>query len=282
MGSGSVQECSAACTSICNEIAKVAGFQEDARLADAMYQPMGQRNVPGFTEVTDPNELAALDLTVDDLNPQDSQFRAGVFRRDGTDDYVVGFKGTTFSSPQDWMENFRQGLGRDSDYYRRAGLIGRDVGSNAGQGGIGDVKFVGHSLGGGLASMASHSSGLPATTFNASGLHRNNQATYNVPAIDSVRVNGEVLTSIQGFLGPMPQAVGTPYQINPPAATASVMSRANLRVWDALRPKVAAVKYAAAAIARAVELHQMPAVHGGLEEHAAALQAQAAASGCSC
>lgn len=258
-------------------------FQEEGAIAEAMYEPMGERNVPGFDEVTDPDELAALDLTVEDLNPQDSEFRAGVFRRTGTDDYVVGFKGTTFSSTQDWLNNASQGLTSRSDYYRRAQSIGRDAASNIGGGQVGSVKYVGHSLGGGLASMAAHTSGQPATTFNSAGLHGFNRSWFNAPPVDAVRVKGEILTAVQRYGGVLaPDAVGTPYRLDPPSTVASVSERANYDGWDRWIPIRRGYKYTKAALARAVELHGMGPVNDALGEQMASLQEQAAAGGCQC
>ncbi len=280
VASGAVQQCSAACTAICDEIAKVEMFQEEAKLAEAVYQPFGERNVPGYTEVTDPEELAKLDLTPEDLNPKDSQFRAGVFRKNDTNDYKVSFKGTETGT--DWFHNIAQGTTSRSDYYSRAKLIGRDAGDNAGKDGVGDVKFVGHSLGGGLASAAAHASGTHATTFNSAGLHWANRSWFDAPPIDAVQVKGELLTSVQSSLPIAPSGVGTPYSIAPPTNVASTLERADLGFWDGLIPIKGAYKYTKAAAARAVELHKMPAVNGALEQQHEALEAKAAASGCSC
>ena len=281
MASVAVQQCSQACRDICAEIAKVARLTDEGRIAEAMYKPPGERSVPGFEEVTDPAELARLDLTPEDLTPSDSGFRAGVFRRAGTSDYVVGFKGT--ESMEDWLNNGGQAVRGTSDYYRRAQSIGRDVGSVAGTGGVGNVKFVGHSLGGGLASAAAHTSGLPATTFNSAGLHGFNRSWFNPPPIDAVRVDGEILTALQGavpFLAP--DAVGTPYRLRPPSGVGSAWQQADLGWLDALIPIRGAYRYTKAAIKRALDLHGMSRVNQSLAERAAELQQQAAAQGCAC
>ena len=266
---------------LCAELKKLDMFIEEAELAAAVYKPYGQRNVPGYTEVTDPEELAKLDLIPEDLNPSDSKFRAGVFKKNGTNDYTVAFKGT--SEGVDWFHNAAQATTSRSDYYTRAKEIGRDVASNAGRGSVGKVKMVGHSLGGGLASAAAHASRTPATTFNSAGLHGMNRSWFNAPPIDAVRVKGELLTALQSavpFLAP--DAVGTPYKVNPPSNVASTASRANLGWTDALIPVKGAAKYTKAAAARATELHGMKAVKDGLVQQKAAVKAKAAAQGCSC
>ncbi|MEO0463336.1 MAG: hypothetical protein AAF127_09405 [Pseudomonadota bacterium] len=296
-----VQDCPEDCTAICAEKAKVERFQDEANIADAMYDPIGERNVPGYTEITDPDELAKLDLSLGDLHPnradllnmgmdpakvarvKESGFRAGVFQNNETGDYAIGFKGTTFTSVEDWKNNAQQGISSRSDYYTRAKSIGRRASNKAGSGSVGDVKYIGHSLGGGLASAAAHTGGSPATTFNSAGLHGFNRSWFNAPPIDAVRVNGEVLTALQGAVPLLaPDAVGTPYKVKAPSNVASTMERADLNGWDAVIPGRAVYKYGKAAVARSVELHGMDAVKDALTERHSALAGKAAAGGCSC
>lgn len=274
-------------------------FQEEAKLADAVYKPFGQRNVPGYTEVTDAEELAKLDIHPSKLHPnaadlqrmgyitpaqarnfKDSDFRAAVFRNNATGDYKIAFKGT--ESGADWLQNLSQGGTSRANYYTRAQEIGKKAGANAGQNGVGNVKFVGHSLGGGLASAAAHSSGLPATTFNAAGLHWLNRQWFGAPPVDAVRVRGELLTSVQNSVFIAPDAVGTPYRVNAPSTVDSTWDRADLNGWDAVLPVRGAYKYSKAAIGRAIELHKMPAVNDALSEQHAGLAEKATSCGCSC
>lgn len=299
MASPLVQPCPEACAKICAEIAKVEMFREEAALASAVYKPFGERSVPGYEEVTDPDELAKLDIHPSKLHPngadlqrmgyltpqqaakfKDSDFRAAVFRKTGTNDYKIAFKGT--ESGADWMQNLSQGATSRANYYTRAQEIGRKAGANAGRGGVGNVKFVGHSLGGGLASGAAHAAGLPATTFNSAGLHWFNRSWFNAPPVDAVRVDGELLTSLQGAVPVAPEAVGSPYRIKAPSTVARTLPRANLDGWDAVVPGRGLYKYGKAAVGRAVELHKMPAVNSALSEHHVGLQQKAQAQGCSC
>ncbi|MEM8725162.1 MAG: hypothetical protein AAGE86_06545 [Pseudomonadota bacterium] len=285
-------------------------LQDDARVAQAVYKPFGKRDIATkdkngnrvvlFEEVTDPEELAKLDLHPADLHPnaddliemglineeerhlvRDSEFRAGVFKKPGTNDYKIVFKGTT--SRADWVQNLLQGTTSRSDYYSRAKEIGRDAASKVGKDGVGDVKFVGHSLGGGLASAAAHASGAHATTFNAAGLHLFNRKWFNAPSVDAVSVNGDILTSLQSGLSPaLPQAVGKTYRLKPPANTKSAAARANFDRWDRLVPIKGAIKYTKAAIARAVDLHGMARVRQSLRQRDGILGDKAVASGCKC
>lgn len=283
MPSPVVKPCPKACPATCAELDKVKRLQTEAKMATEVYNPMGQRHVPGYEEVTDPGELAKLGLLRDDLEPTDSEFRAAVFRKLGTNDVVVAYKGTTMDSVSDWMANAGQGSIGYSDYYQRAKSIGRDVVAMAGKD---NVKFVGHSLGGGLASAAAHATGVPASTFNAAGLHILNRSWFNAPPIDAVRVRGEILTTVQNLASPIPilapEASGTPYPIDPPASVAKTLSRFALDKWDLLFPVRVPAKYAKAAIARSVELHGMASVNPALEAQREKLQKKADAAHCGC
>ncbi len=254
-------------------------------MATEVYNPSGQRNVPGWTEVTDADELAKLNLDPQDLTPPNSQFRSAVFT-DGAGNYTIAFKGTTMNSASDWAANAGQGTTGYSSYYSQAKSIGQDAKAAIGHEGVKSVKFVGHSLGGGLASAAAHSTGLPASTFNAAGLHVFNRSWFNAPPIDAVRVNGEILTGVQDSMRYVPilapEAAGTPYPIDPAPGTASAYTRADLGWLDALIPVMGAAKYAKAALMRSVDLHLMSSVNPALQAQHDKLAQKAAAKGCRC
>lgn len=170
------------------------------------------------------NGLASLGLTPERLAPEDSPFRAAIYSM-GTDDntsYVAVFKGTTWNSLGDWSQNIQQGLGLPSSSYQNAIDLGRDVQKVAG-----NVSFVGNSLGGGLASAASVVTGMPATTFNAAGLH---PATVDgFPAVQApvtaYSTANDILTNAQTLL-PIPKAYGSPFVL-PPASWAPVSIKAH-------------------------------------------------------
>lgn len=200
---------------------------ERAKLAQNVYTP--EQGAPeGWNNISnDPKALQKMGLKPSDLSIQGSDFRAQVYAPDpavfgDSMPAEVVFKGTT--SKEDWANNFAQGMDNQSDYYQQSVTIGNKL-ARAGT----PAHISGHSLGGGLASAASRSSGIAATTFNAAGLHPNTVSRYGGTltnsAIDAYRVEGEVLTHVQegGFWdggplqsllgGAMPDAVGAPHQL---------------------------------------------------------------------
>lgn len=289
MASRIVKSCTPSCPEICDEKAKLGRWQVEAEMADAVYKPFGHREVEGYTEVTDPAELRKLNLTRNMLNPTDSEFRAAVFRKNGTDEYEIAFKGTTMNSRSDWWENLKQGTGNDSDYYTRAQRIARNASERVGKGEVSDVSFTGHSLGGGLASAAARATGRHATTFNAAGLHDDTVTAPMSAPIDAIRVKGEILTAIQSTL-PVPEGAytGEPYLLDPPANVGSTMDQSGLSRWDALAylfgPVIGTLwnggKYLKGMAARSVELHGMKAVKDSLDTRIDQIEPRALACGC--
>ena len=178
---------------------------EHARLSQNVYDP----DMPapeGWVDINnDPEKLAAYGLKPEDLQKNNSNFRAAVYEPDpavfGADmKPTVAFKGT--QNGEDWKNNFAQGANMHSSYYENAVNIGKAIKESGAP-----VDITGHSLGGGKASAASQASGMPATTFNAAGLHRKTVERYGGTVhqtdIKAYRVKGEALTGFQepGILG---------------------------------------------------------------------------------
>ena len=188
---------------------------EHARLAKHVYvkyNPDAPEDLkappPGFLEPT-AEDLAQLGISPASLAPEDTDFRAAVYKKDPAvwgdnpqPAYELVFRGSTLA-PEDWQNNFAQNANDDSSYYQQAVSLGNRI-SESGQ--ADNVQIVGHSLGGGMASAAQGGSGAAATTFNSAGLHPKTVARYSTVAdrmqaepdkILAYQVEGEVLTSTQ-------------------------------------------------------------------------------------
>jgi len=124
----------------------------DARLAQGVYDP-DFAGVDGFTVVkrfVDDNGLQAVLFTDGNTN-------------------VLAFAGTKPSSWANWRANLRQAFGFRSAQYE----MGLDIATSLYSDLKGNLRFTGHSLGGGLAAAAAIVTGGSATTFNAAGVHNN-------------------------------------------------------------------------------------------------------------
>lgn len=274
---GMIQSCAVPlCARLRAELAKIRRYEIDAAAAEGAYEPMPDRKAPpGYHNATD-EELARMNLTRDymdhPINPatgKPSDFRSAAYINDTTGETLIAFKGTTPTSLEDWRNNAQQGLGQDSFYYTRAQQIAtRAAQSPAGD----DLRFTGHSLGGGLAAAAAGSTGDDATTFNAAGL-RADTVKNPVPgsSIDTVHVRGEILTSVQQ-LG-LPKAASTSdYPLDPPPGFGKWLVASGVLFG--------ASGMAAAQTVRAVMLHMMGSVDKSLAIRKAQVQSEMKRNGC--
>ncbi|HEV8690269.1 MAG TPA: hypothetical protein VGQ91_08250, partial [Ideonella sp.] len=186
--------------------------QSEAELASAGWhrvQPnQDLRTADGRTVRLDPAQLS---------DPS-SGFQAAVYE-DGKGHYVVAFAGTDPKSPADLRTDAGQGLGLSTRQYELASRLGVKM---AGIFGTDNVAFTGHSLGGGLAAVATVASGAQGVTFNAAGLSNETLREYGSPnslheeyatngALRSYSVAGDPLTFV-GHVG-TPQPLGTELQM---------------------------------------------------------------------
>ncbi|CAO3431202.1 phospholipase [Azospirillum endophyticum] len=194
---------------------------ERARLAADVYHhengPDSPKTPPpGWSRLSDnPAELRKYGLVPSDLDPGTaSGFRAELYVSDpkvfGSPPQVVLVpKGTTFTAKEDWVNNLQQGIGLRSDYYERTIQAAQKVKSKVGP----RLEMAGHSLGGGLATAGAVVTDVPCTTFNTAGLKDDTVAAFgksraNSGKVTNYQVGGEVLTTAQNLVGPMPTSIG--------------------------------------------------------------------------
>lgn len=145
------------------------------RMSYATYKN-GPQDICGWQEVKQQDLLAAGWDPAVRLDVPDSQFSAKVFT-DGQGNYVLAYRGTQEGLP-DWMTNFEQGLGlpaRSGEFELLAPQVAQEFKHTFGKldaaGNPTNLAITGHSQGGGLATVGSLVSGIPAVTFDPSGVH---------------------------------------------------------------------------------------------------------------
>lgn len=113
--------------------------------------------------------------TTEDINIEkenwenESGFKASLYYNEKENIYILAFAGT--ENLKDWVTDIRQGVGLDDGkrgQYRKAVELARKLQHKIKKE---NLVITGHSLGGGLASIASAVTGSSAYTFNAAGLH---------------------------------------------------------------------------------------------------------------
>ncbi|MGQ7848429.1 hypothetical protein ACUNV4_28285 [Granulosicoccus sp. 3-233] len=143
-------------------------------------------------------DLASLGLELRDLH--DGSFHAEIFHDRENEEYIVSFAGTDFVSGGDWLSNIEQEFGFSAFQYekavRLAGLLAEVVPSD-------QLTFVGHSLGGGLATAAAGTGAGDAIVFNPAALTQESAGRLNIDYESSASnttiysVSGELLSDIQ-------------------------------------------------------------------------------------
>lgn len=260
------------CVALANNLVENAAAREKAALANAAY---GADPPPGWHDATE-EDLKSLGLIDEDgenlTRMPGSDFKARVMK-DDDGNFTIAFKGTTPTSTDDWAANIGQGTGLKTTYYTRAQLIG-DQAVNAQPG---KVSFVGHSLGGGMASAASRASGAPATTFNAAGLHQNTVKSPVPGEIKAYYVKGDLLSGLQDNVPKMPTAAGERMPLTPAQSVTRGDVAAGV-VGGAVTGPVAGV--GAGVAARGVRLHSMDSVEASLVRQAHRIRAEQVNKGC--
>ncbi len=128
-------------------------------------------------------------------------FGAALYR--SGDHYYMAYRGTQLNSLIDWRANIMQGLGLRPSQYEMAVALAYLVRAKYGQ----NVTFVGHSLGGGLATAAAYATRGNAVTFNSAGLSWRYKLGSAPGNITAHYIRGEILSTVQDFM-PIPGAVG--------------------------------------------------------------------------
>lgn len=255
------------CALLAEQKSEVQQAQVKAKLAAAVYEKPGEQNLPpGWSPASDDDlkELGLLDPEGRKLTEiPGSDFKADIFKgADGK--YAVVFKGTTMTSLEDWKNNLQQGIGNSSSYYSQALTIADQLQAHQ----PGNVEYIGHSLGGGMASAAAALYGSPATTFNAAGLHDKTLLRNGVISDSSktaaYNIQGDILSAIQDkSFGLGPKAVGQRYELSP----ADSVTKADIltgMVTGAVAGPVFGV--VAGAAKRGVRLHSMDSVNDALDK----------------
>ena len=186
---------------IARQVEELVPVFNHALLAKDVYD---DKSVPGLLPAgysrLSPKELDGLGLGPSDLADARSGYFAAVYKTpEGR--YVLANRGTTSgsTSKKDWGANFRQGAGLESDQYNHAMRTAMKIVTAA----PGQVDFVGHSKGGGLAQAQALATHAKAVVFNAAALHRNTLGRHNVhnrpvnSSVSAYNVRGEVLNALQ-------------------------------------------------------------------------------------
>lgn len=134
-------------------------------------------------------------------------FHAELYYNKRTNQYTVAFEGT--NSMKGAMTDGIQGVGLVSEQYKMAIAVGKQIKQITDKNKDFKINLTGHSLGGGLATIAGVVSGQPTYVFNPAGVHENTFKDANVLRNikkDKYNINvysskNDVLTNLQESKG---------------------------------------------------------------------------------
>lgn len=174
-------------------------------------------------------EMGKMNIKDSDLKDPSTGFKADIYK-DKNGDYVLVYRGT-YSDPDhpendlvhDWSkewtdDNMKQGLGMGSEQYEKSIKLARKVKQGSEKQGK-QMTIAGHSLGGGLATVAGAATGSKTYAFCPAGVHPNTYKMYGVQNPDTSKVhtyysNKDFLNMASNNLSLMPKAAGERIMLN--------------------------------------------------------------------
>jgi hypothetical protein len=120
-----------------------------------------------------------------------------MYKNELTGEYTLAFRGSEPKDPRDWADDIIQGFSIKSPQYANAAIIGELLsGSKA------KINIVGHSLGGGLATVAGLKTGFPTHTYNQADISVETVDLHHLDVsksdnITAYYMDGEILTTLQ-------------------------------------------------------------------------------------
>jgi hypothetical protein len=167
-GSGHAESKSKACEQRCDELKRLL---VKAYLAADVYESRNGgevQNAPMFQRLSD-QQLTSLGIAPQRLVDSESGFYSALYYNALEDKYVVAFRGTEgLFAYRDWESNLRQGVGAPAKQYQEAAQLGVLLSAPVFKS---KISGVGHSLGGGLDTVAALKGQFAAVNFNSAGMH---------------------------------------------------------------------------------------------------------------
>ncbi|MDR0703368.1 MAG: DUF2974 domain-containing protein [Planctomycetaceae bacterium] len=142
----------------------------------------------------------------------DYGFHAKLYYDLRSDQFILGFGGTTFDNINDWVTNFNQFFGQQSDQYTKGIELVDKIRNNF----VDKVIVTGHSLGGGIAAVAAITGKLKGFVFNPPAIHRNTLEQFDpqniIDAENNLKcfvVTGEILDLVNTTISIQHRRIGT-------------------------------------------------------------------------
>jgi hypothetical protein len=143
-------------------------------------------------------------------------FRSQLYYDSYSDQYILGFGGTVPNSIMDWRTNFNQFFGKRADEY----VHGIELVNRIRKDYVDRVIVTGHSLGGGIATVAAIARRLRCFVFNPPAIHKNTLRQFEPLNYNEINnlitryvVAGEILDLINKTISINSARIGTKRQL---------------------------------------------------------------------
>lgn len=196
-----------------------------------------------FTDSGDVKEAAESDS---------ENFRFRIYHDLAGEKYLIAFAGTDPVQPVHWLNNIRQWAGLNAEMYERGvALLGHLKPHQKER-----VLLTGHSLGGGIATMAAAVHRIRAVVFNPPGIHAHTLQQYDVNprAADSLVRRFVVQGDILDLINRIPLT-----QITPIGRTRKIYGSTEIPLQQLMASFTAAFQ-------TTVDLHKMSEVYVGMQK----------------
>jgi hypothetical protein len=185
-----------------------------ALVADKMYE-LGDLSDVGIFAAS-PEQIHRIFGNSKILFHDTNGFQAKLYHDFRSDQFILGFGGTHLDNTNDWITNFNQFFGQQSDHY----IQGLELVNKIRDDSINKIIVTGHSLGGGIATLAAVARKLQGCVFNSPAIHRNILEQFDdlhlTSAEDKIKrfvVAGEILDLINKTISVQHHQIGTKIQL---------------------------------------------------------------------
>ncbi|MDR2643369.1 MAG: DUF2974 domain-containing protein [Planctomycetaceae bacterium] len=195
---------------------KFIDFQEYrcALIADKIYKltDLAEVGLPAAS----PDQIRRIFGTTQISQHDSNEFQTQLYHDQHSDKFILGFRGTVPLNINDWQTNFNQFFGKKAEQYSR----GIELVNNIREDYIDRIIVTGHSLGGGIATVAAIARQLQCFVFNPPAIHTNTLQQFeplNYPKINKqitrFVVVGEILDLINKTISIKHKRIGTRYNL---------------------------------------------------------------------
>ncbi|MDR2757453.1 MAG: hypothetical protein LBC20_17300 [Planctomycetaceae bacterium] len=242
-----------------------------ALIAESVYKliDLADAGMPAAS----PKQIQEIFGSSDVLFHEDNGFHAKLYCDIRSNQFILGFGGTTFDNINDWITNINQFLGQKSEHYIQGIELVNKIRDNY----IDKIIVTGHSLGGGIATVTAITRKLNSYVFNPPAIHINTLEKLDCLNLTSAEnrikrfvVSGEILDLINKTISIQHRQIGTKIPLYGSGKISVFSGLLGRQFTKILVPNPVVTLISTIGIPllqKSVHLHSMKEVFHGLKNH---------------